>query len=229
MKIAWPELAPDISLDIQSARGVWSPSGYARVFGRHIIEQRDFLRGRSALDVGCGSGVLAVLLAKLGARTSALDVCREAVQCTRKNAARNEVSVDAFVSDGLGEVIDWVGGDKVFDFVVCNPYSTPGVVMGIDNGEDGRRLLDHVLRKAPYIMRPGGKLLICSNSEQGQELTHNLLDQCWRDYEVLEADVFKMESPIFPDEWKEAWERTGKAWTDDGIYYHTAEFILARK
>jgi ribosomal protein L11 methyltransferase len=50
----------------------------------------------SVLDVGCGSGVLAIAAAKLGHHpVVAVDVDSSAVEATRVNAERNGVAVDA--------------------------------------------------------------------------------------------------------------------------------------
>jgi ribosomal protein L11 methyltransferase len=54
----------------------------------------------SLLDVGCGSGVLAVAAAKLGhAPVYAVDIEEDAVQATLRNAQVNRVEVDAVVAD----------------------------------------------------------------------------------------------------------------------------------
>jgi len=53
-------------------------------------------RGGALVDVGCGSGVLAIAAAKLGfSPVAGLDHEREAVAATRANAAVNGVAVDA--------------------------------------------------------------------------------------------------------------------------------------
>jgi SAM-dependent methyltransferase len=52
------------------------------------------LAGRSVIDVGCGSGVLAIAAARRGATVVAVDVDEEAVRATRDNAARNGVTLD---------------------------------------------------------------------------------------------------------------------------------------
>jgi ribosomal protein L11 methyltransferase len=51
---------------------------------------------RSVLDVGCGSGVLAIAAAKLGPGLSvaAFDIDEAALEVTRANAAANHVAVD---------------------------------------------------------------------------------------------------------------------------------------
>lgn len=70
--------------------------------------------GASVLDVGCGSGVLSIVAARLGGgRVVAVDVDPEAVRATRENAARNDVVVDV-----RHLLVDAVDG--TFDVVVAN-------------------------------------------------------------------------------------------------------------
>ena len=58
----------------------------------------------SVVDVGCGSGVLAIVAAKLGfAPVVALDADANAVEATRLNAAANSVAVDVRLADALTE------------------------------------------------------------------------------------------------------------------------------
>lgn len=67
-----------------------------------LAELRSELGVASVLDVGCGSGVLAVAAALLGYRpVCAIDVDAAAVEETRRNAAVNGASVDASVADAL--------------------------------------------------------------------------------------------------------------------------------
>jgi release factor glutamine methyltransferase len=75
--------------------------------------------GETWLDLGCGSGIVAIALAKAGARVTAVDIDAEAVRCTRLNAAMHHVEVDARQGDrfaGLGR----------YDRVACNPPFWPG-------------------------------------------------------------------------------------------------------
>lgn len=58
----------------------------------------------SLLDLGCGSGVLAIAAARLGFDpVFALDVDEVAVSTTRANAAENRVGVDVRLGDALAE------------------------------------------------------------------------------------------------------------------------------
>jgi ribosomal protein L11 methyltransferase len=66
------------------------------------------------LDLGCGSGILAIAGARLGAAVLALDTDPIAVAATRENVARNEVAAQVVVAQGsLGggaELGHWLYG-----------------------------------------------------------------------------------------------------------------------
>jgi ribosomal protein L11 methyltransferase len=77
--------------------------------------------GCSILDVGCGSGILAIAAAKLGAtRVAAVDVDPICVEVARSNAAINSVNLSV-ACGSLGP--DWpeeIGSSLGFDVVVAN-------------------------------------------------------------------------------------------------------------
>ncbi|MEM7433049.1 MAG: 50S ribosomal protein L11 methyltransferase [Pseudomonadota bacterium] len=76
--------------------------------------------GQRVLDVGCGSGVLAIAAIKLGAREAhGLDIDPQAITATRENASNNDVAEQVSTS------IDWTGVDGEFDIVIANILAAP--------------------------------------------------------------------------------------------------------
>jgi ribosomal protein L11 methyltransferase len=74
--------------------------------------------GETVLDYGCGSGILAIAAAKLGAgRVEGVDIDPQAVEAARDNAERNTVQADFRLSGDSTQ-----GG---FDVVVANILTNP--------------------------------------------------------------------------------------------------------
>jgi ribosomal protein L11 methyltransferase len=110
--------------------------------------------GTTVLDVGCGTGVIAVMAALLtGATVRAVDLASAAVEATLDNAARNGVA-DSIVADAtpVGEL------DGSHDLVVANILAPTLIELAADlrrlTAPDGRLIIsgiladrhDHVLR-----------------------------------------------------------------------------------
>jgi 2-polyprenyl-6-hydroxyphenyl methylase/3-demethylubiquinone-9 3-methyltransferase len=57
------------------------------------------LKGRTALDVGCGAGLLTEPLARLGARVTGIDASPEVIAVARGHAARMGLEIDYRVGD----------------------------------------------------------------------------------------------------------------------------------
>ena len=70
--------------------------------------------GQRALDVACGTGVVAVTCARLGARTTGLDLTPELIARARENSAIAGVDVEWHV----GDVEELPFGDAAFDTVL---------------------------------------------------------------------------------------------------------------
>jgi 2-polyprenyl-3-methyl-5-hydroxy-6-metoxy-1,4-benzoquinol methylase len=79
-------LDPAVLERYRKNRGLYSKEACMRLLGDP--------RGKRILDVGCGDGENSVLLAKLGARVTGLDVSPGAIEMARRRAALNGVEVD---------------------------------------------------------------------------------------------------------------------------------------
>ncbi len=109
-----------------------------------------------ALDLGTGCGVQALHLARHAGEVVATDVNARALDLTRFNAALNEVELD--VRDG--SLFDPVPGEA-FDLVTSNPpfVISPGGggrLVYRDSGLPGDRVVEHVVRRLPQHLAPGG-------------------------------------------------------------------------
>ena len=75
------------------------------------------LEGKSALDVGCGAGLLAEPLARLGAKVTGIDAAPEVIAVAREHAAAQGLEIDyrdAAVEEieGRFDLITSHGGDR---------------------------------------------------------------------------------------------------------------------
>ena len=77
---------------------------------------------KKVLDIGCGSGILSIALAKLGARfVTACDIDSEAVRITNENIVINHVPHRVSVFQNIGHEFDI----NKYDFIVANILATP--------------------------------------------------------------------------------------------------------
>lgn len=133
---------------------------YAPVRGEYVDLVADAVRrypvaGKRALDVGTGTGVLAFVLARAGARVVATDVEPGAVACARDNAERLGLAAAVEVA-----VADLFPADGSFDLVVSNPPWLPGparTTLERAVYDPGGAFLARFVAGLPARLAPGGE------------------------------------------------------------------------
>jgi ribosomal protein L11 methyltransferase len=87
-------------------------------------------RPRRILDMGCGSGILAIAMAKAWKRpVLAVDIDDEAVRVTAENARRNGVGNYIRAGAGPGFAAPVMQGKRGFDLIVANILARPLIAM----------------------------------------------------------------------------------------------------
>jgi ribosomal protein L3 glutamine methyltransferase len=138
-------------------------------------------RLQRAVDVGTGSGCLAIALAHHhpGVRVDALDVSSGALALARRNVARHDLGdrVEVIESDLLAAV-----QGRRYDLILSNPPYVPSASMtglprefdheprlGLEAGVDGLDCVRHLLKQAPAHLHEHG-ILVCEVGEAAQAL-----------------------------------------------------------
>ncbi|NEA62890.1 HemK2/MTQ2 family protein methyltransferase [Streptomyces sp. SID12488] len=160
-------------------RGVYAPQTDTRLL-RRAIHREGVSEGADVLDLGTGSGMLAVEAARLGGRVTAVDISWRALATARLNALLNGQSLRV----RHGDLASAVPGSR-FDLVISNPPYVPapdtepprGLARAWDAGQDGRLLIDRICDTAPTVLRPQGTLLIVHSHLCGVDATLARLEQ----------------------------------------------------
>lgn len=114
-----------------------------RHFARPATGMRP-LAGLRLLDVGCGGGLTAEPLARLGAQVTGLDPAVENIEAARRHAAGGTLAIDY----RAGRVEDLVAEARSFDAVVCLEV--------VEHVPDAAAFLE----ACAALVRPGGLLLL---------------------------------------------------------------------
>ncbi|MCB0454309.1 MAG: peptide chain release factor N(5)-glutamine methyltransferase [Aequorivita sp.] len=168
-----------------------------------IIDTSEFrIQDFGLLDIGTGSGCIAISLAKNlpDSKISALDISDEALKIARKNAEMNKVEVDFFQMD----ILNTKTLPKKYDVIVSNPP----YVRELEKKQMRQNVLNYEPDSALYVkdddpllfyrvisqlakkhLQPNGKLFFEINEYLADELTELLKSEDFKNIEV-KKDIF---------------------------------------
>jgi release factor glutamine methyltransferase len=101
----------NVSFELEVNEHVFPPSPHGTA---SFAENIQINQNEKVLDIGTGSGILAILAAKFGGKVSATDTSSKAIKLSKENAIRNNVEIDFRQGSYFGEF------EEKFDVIIAN-------------------------------------------------------------------------------------------------------------
>lgn len=146
-----------------------------------VVRQGDYAHQRHVLDIGCGTGALALHAAQAGARSvTAVDLSFRSTATTRLNALLHHTAIRVRRGDLFGPV----QGER-YDLLLANPPYVPTRTAGLprhriarcwDAGTDGRALIDRICNGSAHVLHHGGHALIVHSAVCDEDITLSQLE-----------------------------------------------------
>jgi len=178
-----------------------------------ILSETSSKRTPSVLEIGTGSGAVAISLAKevRDIFLVATDISKEALMLAKENAESSGVLHQIkFVNGNLFEPFRLLGEKEPFDLILSNPpYVAPSEIKGLatevkdyepivalKGGEDGLAVCRNIISQAPFYLKKGGWVLLEVGQGQGEKVSELiekgrdfLVPQCIRDLSGIDRVV----------------------------------------
>jgi release factor glutamine methyltransferase len=168
------------SLTLQVSSAVLIPRPESEFVVVEYLELARLLDSPRAVDVGAGSGCLAIACTHQhpSARFIATDVSADALAIARSNAERHGVADR--IEFRQGDLLAPVAGEPPFDVILSNPPYIPSDVIptlepgvrdhephvALDGGPDGLRVVARLVEQAVPVLKSGGHLILEIGTEQ---------------------------------------------------------------
>ena len=153
---------------------------------------------RSVLEIGTGSGILAITLAKeiKNTQVDAIDISPKALALAKKNSDRLETS----------SKINFIEADftsynfsKTYDMIISNPPYIPSQEietlmkdvsnfeprLALDGGKDGLDFYRKIAQKAPALLKPQGFVVVEIGESQAKDVTKIFEDAGLKNISVI--------------------------------------------
>lgn len=169
---------PDIKMCL--FEGVYSPRLESFLIAEELVKV--VKKGHKILDIGTGSGILAILAAKKGAFAIATDIDESSIKCAEYNASLNSIKLDTRV----GNLFEPIKDEELFDIIVSNMPSLPippnvqldeYVTRTSDGGPNGRKYLNLLIHQMPKHLKEKGCFLTVHSNFANIEKTKDMLEE----------------------------------------------------
>jgi release factor glutamine methyltransferase len=151
----------NIPLTLEINKHIFPPSKHGSLISDNVkIRPRE-----NVIDIGTGSGIIAIYAAKKGANVFATDIDNDAIETTKRNARRNNVNIQCSVGSFFAEF------QRKFDIIIANlpqeivPKDYQKIIgkqltRSMDGGKEGNEVLLKFLDTAKDFMHEKTKLYV---------------------------------------------------------------------
>lgn len=154
-------------------QNVYEPAEDSVLFAENL----DIEKGADVLDVGTGSGLLAIVAAEKAISVVAVDFNPYAIRCAQENSELNSVrSKMVFIQSGLLAAFNEC---VKFDVILFNAPYLPSaeneedswMVRSWAGGFNGRQVIDQFILQAPLHLKAYGRILLMQSTLANAEET----------------------------------------------------------
>ena len=153
--------------------------------------------GDKILDLGCGCGIVAIIIAKLNDKSVSLcasDISNTVNEIVTLNSEKHNVEIEVRKSDIFSS---WSGSK--FDTIINDISGVAEEVANIspwfnniscDTGAGGDNLINKVLEESPDFLNENGKLIFPVISFSNENKILNLADEIYGNVKLLKKDYW---------------------------------------
>ena len=152
-------------INITNFDGVYEPAEDSWLISHNLPDFKG-----TVLEIGCGSGIVSIHLAKRGNIVTAIDINAKAVEATIFNAKNNNLNIETIEGNMFTPV-----QDRKFENIVCNPpylppsdnYNDPELELAVEGGNKGIEFTKNLLSEAHQYLESAGSIYMIQSSKMG--------------------------------------------------------------
>ena len=147
-----------------------------------LAENLQIKEGQSVLEIGTGSGIVAMYASRLTDKITVTDINFDACELARKNFRKNNIENIEILWGNLFDVVE----NRKFDVILFNTPYLPTeedevldntINYAFDGGLNGRKVIDLFLNEVKNHLNDGGIVQMIQSSLSGNDETLSKLDE----------------------------------------------------
>lgn len=182
---------------IDTAETVYTPAEDSYMLAENLLINK----GQSVLEIGTGSGIVAMYASKLTDNVTATDINYNAIELAEKNFKANNIENIELIFGNLFEPVK----DRKFDVILFNTPYLPtendeilndDLNYAFDGGLDGRKVIDLFLNEVKNHLNDGGIVQLIQSSLSDNDKTLDILDKQGFISEIAVSEHFFFEDIV---------------------------------